>query len=256
MPQSAAPPAAYYVETAPGRFTSTQHAQGAWDPAHQHMGPVAGLLAHVIEQCAPRADLQLARVGYDILGVLPVGEVTATARVSRPGRTVELVEAELVAGGRLAVRAHAWRLLRADTTALAGSATPSMAGREEAVPWDGTKTWPGGFIASLEVRVLPGWVPGRGQVWLRPRVGLVASTTSTGSSVDASVDASSMARLFSVIDTMNGVAVRHDPRTVAFPNTDLTVHLFRRPGGEWLGLDVEVTFGATAVGMTSAVLHD
>ena len=55
---------------------------------------------------------------------------------------------------------------------------------------------------------------------------------------------------------MNGVAVRARPDAVAFPNTDLTVHVFRQPHGEWLGLDVEVAFGPDGVGMTSAVLHD
>jgi hypothetical protein len=55
---------------------------------------------------------------------------------------------------------------------------------------------------------------------------------------------------------MNGVAVRTDPGSVAFPNTDLTIHLFRHPHGEWLGLDVEVSFGPDGAGVTSAALHD
>ncbi len=63
-------------------------------------------------------------------------------------------------------------------------------------------------------------------------------------------------RLMGAVDTMNGVAVRVDPQTVGFPNTDLTIHLFRHPHGDWLGLDVEVTLGPDGVGMTSAVLHD
>ena len=57
-------------------------------------------------------------------------------------------------------------------------------------------------------------------------------------------------------DLSNGMAVRADPRTVAFPNLDLTAHLFRVPEGEWLGFDTPVSFGQQGLGLTSTVLHD
>jgi hypothetical protein len=47
-----------------------------------------------------------------------------------------------------------------------------------------------------------------------------------------------------------------DPREVAFPNLDLTAHLFAQPRGEWIGFDTAVSFGPTGVGVTSSVLHD
>jgi hypothetical protein len=59
-----------------------------------------------------------------------------------------------------------------------------------------------------------------------------------------------------MIDTANGVSVRARPLEVLFPNTDLTVHLFRQPVGDWLGLETEVSFGARGLGLTSSVLHD
>ena len=209
------------------------------------MGPISGLLAHVIEGCSPRPDLALSRVAFDILGVIHLEPVTVTAEVVRPGRTIELLEATMVQRERVVVRAHAWRLLRSDTTQIAGEAIPTMPGPDAGSLWDGSQTWSGGFIASLEIRVLPGWRPGRGQVWIRPRVPLLRSA-----------EPAELARFFGMIDTMNGVAVRVQPDQVAFPNMDLTVHMFRQPHGEWLGLDDEVSFGAGGVGMTSAVLHD
>jgi hypothetical protein len=241
--QQAAP--AYYVATGGSSYHPTLHAQGAWAPDQQHMGPISGLLVHAIETCSLRPDLALARVAFDILGVIRLDEVTVTAKVSRPGRTIELVEATMVQRGRVVVRGHAWRLLRSDTSAIAGVDASPMPGPAAAASWDGTQTWQGGFIRSLEIRVLPGWQPGRGRVWIRPRVPLLEGAT-----------LSELARFAGVVDTMNGVAVRADPRAVAFPNTDLTVHAFRSPHGEWLGLDVEVAFGAAGAGMTSAVLHD
>ncbi len=238
-------PHAYYEALGPGRFRSTVHAQGAWATDHQHMAPVSGLLVRAIEECEPRDDLILSRVAFDILGVIPGGEVEVTARVIRPGRTIELVESEMSAGGRVVVRATAWRLAASDTSALAGGAVDPLPGPDEGLPWQGSAIWQGGFIRSLDFRVLPGWMPGRGRAWIRTDVELVAGER-----------ASALARFAGLIDTANGIAVRADPTTMLFPNTDLTVHLVRRPVGPWIGLDTSVTFGPDGVGLTASVLHD
>lgn len=236
---------AYYRLLGPGCYASTIHAQGAWADKHQHMSPVSGLLVHAIENCEPRPDLLLSRVAFDILGVIPVGDVVVAARVIRPGRTIELVEAEMIAGDRVVVRATAWRLAISDTAAIAGDSVLPMPGPDAGREWNGSQTWQGGFIRSLQFRVLPGWEPGHGRVWIRSTVDLIdaAQTSQT-------------AGFFAMIDTANGVAVRADPSTVLFPNTDLTVHLVRRPVGPWLGLDTTVTFGRDGVGLTASVLHD
>ncbi|WP_188940796.1 thioesterase family protein [Nakamurella endophytica] len=236
---------AYFVPAGPGRFRSTEHAQGAWSADEQHMGPVSGLLVHALEACAPRDDLVMSRVAFDILGQIPAGEVAVSARVVRPGRTIELLEAEMSADGRLLVRATAWRLLRSDTTRIAGTDLTPLPPPESGRPFDGSGTWPGGFIRSLDIRTLGEPRPGRAQVWLRSGVELLAGRTSTD-----------LASLFALVDTANGIAVRVRPGEAFFPNTDLTVHLFRQPVGRWLGLDTEVSFGGDGTGLTASVLHD
>ena len=235
----------YYVRIGQDRFRPTVHAQGAWSPDQQHMAPVSGLLVREIEACHARDDLILSRVGFDILGVIPAAEVQVRTQVIRPGRTIELVEAEMVAGGRVVVRATAWRLAMTDTSAIAGGDVPALPGPDAGDAWSGSGIWGGGFIRSVQFRVLPGWQPGRGRAWLRTDVDLVAGEPS-----------SPMARYFGLIDTANGIAVRADPSTVLFPNTDLTVHLVREPVGPWVGLDTTVTYGADGVGLTASVLHD
>jgi hypothetical protein len=242
---SDAPRAGYYQPLGPGRYRSTEHAQGAWSADEQHMAPVAALLTHALELCSPRADVTLSRVAFDILGRIPAGEVEVAARVIRPGRTIELVEAEMTAAGRTVVRATAWRLAVSDTTAVAGTELAPLPGPERAEPFEMAAIWPGGFIRSVEARMLGERVPGRSSVWLRSLVDVVDGQP-----------ASAEAGLIGLIDTANGVAVRTKPGDVMFPNTDLTVHLFRRPSGAWLGLQTEVSFGTDGLGLTSAVLHD
>lgn len=239
------PPSTYYRQLDSGRYVSTQHAQGAWSADEQHMAPVSALLTHALETCSPRTDLVLSRVAFDILGRIPAGEVEVTATVLRPGRTIELVEAAMAAGGRTVVRATAWRLALSDTTSVAATDLAPIPGPDAADRFDMSAIWPGGFIRSVEARALGDRLAGRSTVWLRSLVGVVEG-----------VATSEQAGLVGLIDTANGVAVRATPGHVLFPNTDLTVHLFRRPVGVWLGLETEVSFGPDGLGLTSAVLHD
>jgi hypothetical protein len=236
----------YYFVRGDGRYESTMHAQGAWNPHEQHMAPVSGILAHSIEHFLPRPELRLARLSFDILGVIPDGEFEVVTTMLRPGRTIELVQAELVAGGRTAVRASAWRLQRSDTSAVAAIEDERMPGPDAAEPLTLTE-WPGGYIQSIEARTAPGHAPGRGRAWLRTRHPLVGG-----------VPFSELARLIGLVDTSNGIAtrVRPGPGSYLFPNVDLQIHLYREPSGEWLGLQNSVSFGSDGVGLTSTVLHD
>src|SRR3954453_8207118 len=115
---------AFYEPLGGGRFASTAHTEGPWDRRHQHAGPPAALLGRALEACDPRGGALLARVPYDILGPVPVAEVEVEARVVRPGRTVELLEAELRAGGRTAMTARAWRLPATEAPAAGDGGTP------------------------------------------------------------------------------------------------------------------------------------
>src|SRR3546814_13711079 len=70
------------------------------------------------------------------------------------------------------------------------------------------------------------------------------------------VCSSDLARFVGWLDISNGMTVRVPPREVAFPNVDLTAHLFRQPRGEWVGFDTTVSFGPGGHGLTSSVVHD
>ncbi|WP_029135789.1 thioesterase family protein [Nakamurella lactea] len=236
---------ALYIPLGDGRYLPTVHTEGAWNSAEQHMAPASGLLTEAIENCSDRTDLVTSRISFDILGMIHRREVQVAASVIRPGRTIELVQAEMSAGGRTLVRATAWRLAVADTSDVAGSELPTMPGPDSAEPWDGTSTWEGGFIAGLEFRVVPGRRPGRGRVWIRTEHPLIEGRA-----------AGNLAGYVGLIDSANGIAVRVDPAELLFPNTDLTIHFVRQPRGRWLGLDTSVSFGPEGVGLTSSVLHD
>lgn len=240
-------PVSYFQRLGESEFLATEHVSGAWKTADQHVAPALGLLTHLVEsdRDARRGDgLVLGRLSFDILGTMPVGAVTAAVTVLRPGRTIELVEASLAAGGRDAVRLRAWLLQPGATDDLAGSAHSPLPAPHCLPAWDPTTVWPGGFIASVEVRRSE-TEAGRAQYWVRTDVPLLAAEQT-----------SRLAAAVGLFDIANGMAVRADPRKVAFPNVDLTAHLFAQPRGDWVGFDTTVSFGVGGLGVTASVLHD
>ncbi|MGW5318207.1 thioesterase family protein [Nocardia thailandica] len=238
----------YFLRRGPHRFAPTAAVGGAWADDEQHFSPVAGLAVHEIERHRAREGrpaIPLGRVTFDILGRIMFTEFEIHVETLRPGRTIELVQATVVIGGRPAVTARAWYLAPLDTAAVAGGAADPLPAPGTLPTGTLSERWPGGYIASLDSRVATGYRPGRAALWLRAVPALIADEPVTD-----------LVRFTALIDTANGIAVRRDPREWLFPNIDLTVHLHRQPTGPWVGLDTSVVFGETGQGLTSTVLHD
>lgn len=237
---------AYFERVGASAFHPTTHVGGGWDPTELHFSPLGGLIVHAIEQYRrDGSGLVLGRISYDILGRLAADTCEIEVTTIRPGRTIELVEATLSIGGRAVIRARAWYLATYDSAAVAGGEPPALPAPDEFATWPISNEWPGGYIASLDVRPVEGPKPGRTTAWIRSSVDLVAGEPVTD-----------LAALIAITDTANGIATREPPTKWMYPNVDLTVHLFRQPTGRWLGLDTAVTFGRTGQGVTRSVLHD
>lgn len=237
----------FFERLGPTRFCASEHVGGAWNVSEQHIAPALGLLAHAIERdhVGRREEpLQISRISYDILGTMPIGEVEVELSVVRPGRTIELVEARLSHAGRAVVVARGWLLQASETGELAGTSMPRLPPPEEMEEWRPETFWPGGFVRAVEVRrsLLQ---PGRALSWVRTDAALVAGEA-----------ASQTAKALAIIDIANGLAPRVGMDEAAWPNVDLTVHLFRAPQGAWLGFDTMVSFGPSGIGLTSSTIHD
>ncbi|MCW2961101.1 MAG: thioesterase [Thermoleophilia bacterium] len=238
----------YFLRSGAHTFTPTHRTSGAWRETEQHFSPIGGLVVHAVEQhLAARADdgLVMARITFDILGVVALEEMEVNVATIRPGRTVELLEATVTSGGRVVVIGRIWRLAHLDTSSVAGGDVeplPSPAGLK---PWSMQPTWPGDYIASLDVRTVRPPTEGRGTAWVSSPITLVDGEPS-----------SALASYVGLVDTANGIAIRRSPREWMFPNLDLAIHLHRQPEGAWVGLDTTVVFGPTGQGLTSTVLHD
>lgn len=239
---------AYFIRESASRFRPTASVGGAWSLREQHIAPAIGLLAHCIERDRdarrPDDDLRLTRLSSDVLGVVPIEAVDVEVQVLRPGRTIELVEARLSHAGRAVVLARAWLTRPSDTGAVAASPLAALPAPEDVPPWDFGDLWPGAFVRTLGMRRRES-EPGTAIAWVSTPIGLVADEPT-----------SSTAAALGLIDTANGTTPRVPPDRMAFPNLDLTAHLFRAPGPGPVGFDVRVSFGPDGAGLTLTTLHD
>ena len=228
------------------RFLSTEHTNGPWGQALQHGGPPSALMGRALEQLPAEGERVVARVTVDLWGQVPVAPLSVSTQVERPGRSVELVSAQLRAGDRLVARASAWRFpVRA-----ANPVTPSVDvppgpenGREQPPP----PSWHGGYLDAVEWRWIHGAVtqPGPATVWMRPRVALVEGEP-----------LSPLQRLLVCADSASGASAALDPADWAFLNTELSVHLVRPLEGAWVCVDAETTLAGTSTGLAAARLLD
>ncbi len=241
---------AYYRRIDDRTFQPTLHTQGVWRENEQHMGPPSALLAHALETFQPRPDMCLCRISYEILGVIYGDKTEISVEVVRPGRTVEMLQAQLTVAGRPTIRATGWRLAQFDSSAVAGGA-PAAPEPPDAWPSQNNMLqWPGGYVRSLECRASPASIPGHGMAWLRSTKSLIEDEP-----------VSDLVAFTTMVDTANGITQRLDAREWVFPNTDLTIHYFRSPrfadpAQSWVGIDASTVIGPGGIGLTSSALYD
>jgi hypothetical protein len=235
---------AFFVPLGDGRYRATERTSGPWDAQHQHAGPPSALLTGLLEATAPRPDMVLARVTVEILGAVPIAEVSVSTAVERPGRSGGLLAGELVVGDRAVLRARAWRVLASPV------GTPSTA--PVALP-DEASTPPPllgetfGYAHAIEWRWARGDWDERGPaaVWTRMQVPVVEGEEPTPRQ-----------RVMVVADSGNGASNVLDWSRYLFINTELTVHFTREPVGEWVLLDAQTEIAEGGAGLATSVLSD
>lgn len=135
------------------RFTPTGHARGPWDPRALHGGAPAALIAGELERMQPGTELPIARLHFEFLRPVPLAPLELSTRITRPGRRVQALEAELRAGEEVVCRARALRIL-AVPAELPASAAPTAQNDDGGDP---------AAIAPQEVRATAKTVGGAGE---------------------------------------------------------------------------------------------
>ena len=242
-------PDAFY-ERDGDRFRATELTRGPWDPGSQHAGPPSALIARQVEALDDADVFQVGRLTFEILRPVPIGPVEVEARVVRPGRRVQLVEASLGDGEQELIRARGWRI-RTGSLDLPEELTepeePPPGPEQGSVPEFFRTGEDAGYHTAMEWRALRGGFlePGPARFWMRQLVPLVAGE-----------EPSPLQRTLVIADVGNGISAVLDPREFLFINVDLTVHLERMPEGEWVCVDAVTRAQASGIGTAESQLFD
>lgn len=239
---------AFYLPLGDGAYASTPSTSGPWDERLQHGGPPEALLARELRRAAAAhgdTPFALGRITFEILGPIPVADVTVTAEVTRPGRRVQQLEGTLSAGGRPVLTARAWQVTPAASEDVTDDhVAPALPDAETplAPPWDRS-----GYLRALEWRWTRGDYneAGPGSAWARSRIPLVAGEPLDG-----------LSRLLLVADSANGVSGTLPLDGWYFIPPETTIHLLREPEGEWISLEARTTIAGGGAGLAQSVLSD
>jgi hypothetical protein len=231
-----------------GAYAPTGHARGPWDPNALHGGAPAALLTREIERLAP--EMRVARLTIEFLGAVPLAPLTVAADIVRPGRRLQLAEAELAtaADGRAACRARAVLLRRGDVPGVPPGDPPRL----DAPPPESAERLDMGAGESfggtgMDIRFVTGHLyrPGPAVGWFRIAEPLVAGE-----------EPSPAQRAVAAADFGNGASRVLDWDEWLFINTDLTVHLHREPEGEWVAIDARTALEPDGTALAWSALHD
>ena len=244
-------PDAVFTPGTGGRFQATELARGPWEPDAQHGGAPAALLMAAFEALPAPEGLQIARVTYEFMRPIPLGELDVRAEVVRPGRRVQLLEASVTTadGGEL-IRARALQVRRADAGAGEEPPPPPAAGPEQGHS-DSPRSLRHDLLVfgadAMDISVVAGGFrePGPATAWFRLRVPLIAGRENTP-----------LQRMAAAADFGNGIASTLPWDEWLFINPDLTIYVERIPVGEWICLEARTLIARDGVGVAEGILYD
>jgi len=226
-------------------WLATTYTRGPWSPAHQHGGPPAALIAHVVEADAP--GFFVTRLTMDYLRPVPIGRLRVRVKPLRAGARVQRLIARLLHGETLV--AHALlTLIRQEVSPVtpltdAPPLPPPEAARPFQFPFFRE---PDGYHTAMETRLARGeFGSGRMAVWMRQRVPLVPDALP-----------SPLERVLVAADSGSGVSAAIDHRVQTAVNADLTVALSRALEGEWVGLDSISIYEPQGIGLADTRICD
>jgi hypothetical protein len=235
---------AFFVPDGDG-WVATSHTRGPWSPSHQHGGPPAALIAHVVQAVAP--ELSIARVTVDFLRPVPIDRLRVRLEPLREGEKVQRQIARLLHGDTIV--AHAVIVLvRPDAVPV----TPLNDGRPLPPP-EASRPFQfpffreaDGYHTAMETRLAQGeWGSGRVAAWMRQRVPLVPGA-----------QPSPLERVLVAADSGSGISAAIDHRSQTAINADLTVAVSRPLVGEWVGLDSVSSYEPSGIGLADTLICD
>jgi hypothetical protein len=234
-------------------------ARGPWDPSALHGGPVAALLADMIEEL-PDDGVQwfVTRLTVELERPVPMEPLALEAQITRPGRKVSVLEAtiRLAATNTVLARCRALRIREADVPlphddetlgpllALESAPPGPEHGSNDEITESGYAAFHNGAVEHRFIDT-PDRVGGGVFDWIRMIVPVLPDRPLT-----------SLQRIAGAADFANGISHVLPFESHFFVNPDLTIHLFHPMRGEWVGMASTTHHGPHGIGMSDTALFD
>lgn len=230
-------------------YLPTGLTRGPWDPGAMNGGAAAALVARAAEQHDDEGapilpDQLLARMTIDLVRPAPLTPLAVRTTTVRPGRKIQLVEVLVAADDRVVTRALVLRMPAARHELEPTPVAPPP-GPDEVDDYGGRRPADHEVFHAdaVEMRARRSEAGGAATIWVRMRVPVVADEE-LSPAVRAAVTAD-------FGSGMSGAA----PSGYRSINTDISLHLFRDPIGEWLCYDAVSHLGS-GVALAGGGLHD
>jgi acyl-CoA thioesterase len=232
----------YFTRNAEG-FKPSGLAKNPWFDNAVAGGPIASLIATIIEDADLDPNLEICRVSIDILGIVPRALLVPRITAVRMGRQAQLHRIELLTGDKVVTQAHVLRARHLETPA-----HPTICDYPEPDRLEETRYLIGaGMAGAIQTKAVSGAArkPGRGVVWLSMN-GEVVKGKVTSPFVKACLFA----------DFGNGVGSATFHNEWSFANLDITIQFFRMPRGEWLFIDAHTEGGGNGHALAQSIFAD
>ena len=244
------PPALFSPVSGGAEVVASELTRGPWAHRVMHGGPICGLLGWLVETTLGRPDLVCSRLTVDILSGVPVEMLAVEGEVLKEGKRTALVDGRMLYDGRVVARATSQWLSPTAADGQPGAAVlpsrPELRQDPAAHP-DMEYPRPGFNADAVDLRAIQGSTedPGAGVMWMRLDHDLIEGQPTS---------------LFQQLATLSdlGAAVGWEPSLSDTPliNTDVTLQLTRRPGGEWLLFESGITHGVGGVSVCRTTISD
>lgn len=225
-------------------WTPTAISRSPWNPHATNGISIAGLLMHLAEQVETPAPMTPVHATIDILRAVPFGPCTTRAEVTRPGKKMQMVETSLLTNGETVARARVLRAREADSPILDAPIDYPTPEAAEGAPSHFPENHHLGLV--IETRMVAGGTPGanKGAIWAR------FGDLAPGIPIQGVVQAAMLS------DFGGGLARVVDTSQFSFANLDISVHLARRPVGEWMLVESHCLLQGKGVGVSNMILAD
>ena len=221
-----------------------QLSQSPWNPNHQSGVAVAGLMAHSIETHPLQARLDISRLTLSLLCPVPMKEVEIKCQTIREGSRIAMVEAQLLANGKVCAHALGLKARSAQTPASdlpIGDFPPYKLAPERPLRKRDINR------SGLEVRLISGGLAelGPGKAWLSPKAPIASD-----------VPMSPVALAAMAADYSGAIGSILDCRVWSFANLDLSIHFVRPPSELQTLVDAETQSAGNGHAIGNSRLFD